>query len=110
MPHCGVVDIFKASRSSVKYSQLFLLLQSSAKASRAENVQENVVYETQLQADHTLALAGAGGLMSHRQRGLHVSISDRTGRQRSLLLLSRGGNATKGELCPVYSPHMSISG
>ena len=48
MPHCGVVDIFKASRSSVKYSQLFLLLQSSAKASRAENVQENVVYETQL--------------------------------------------------------------
>lgn len=81
----------------VKGLQLFLLLQAAGKALKAGNVQENVVYEAQQQADHTLALTGPGGLIRHRQRGLHVSVSDRPGKQRSLLLRSWGRTAIKSK-------------
>ncbi len=76
-------------------------VQAAAKAARTVNVRETVVYEAQLQADYTLALTGPGGLIRHRQLGLHVSIADRTGKQRSLLLRSRGRAAFMGELCSL---------
>ncbi|BDA51455.1 probable oleandomycin polyketide synthase, modules 5 and 6 [Coccomyxa sp. Obi] len=76
--------------------QLSSTPQAAAKALKPENVQENVVYEAQLQADHTLALTGPAGRIRHRQHGLHISIGDRTGKQRSLLVPSRGRNVIKG--------------
>ncbi|CAL8465605.1 g5141 [Coccomyxa elongata] len=83
--------------------QLSPIPQAASKAARTENVQENVVCEAQLQADHTLALTEPVGLMSHRQRGLHVSIVDRTGKKRSLLLRSCGRNAITGVHVPAHA-------
>ncbi len=69
--------------------------QAPARAAKADNVQENVVYESQLQADHVIALTGPRRTR-HWRRGLHVSITDITNDQRSIVVPSRGPKATSG--------------
>jgi hypothetical protein len=73
-------------------------LQAAAKAARAEDVQENVVYEAQLQADNVIALTGPTltGRSQKRRRGLHVSILDMANARRSIAVPCSGIKASSG--------------
>lgn len=89
-----------------KYNNLGAL-QAAGKAARAENVQENVIYEAQLQADHVIVLTGPTLTgRSQKRRGLHISILDMVNARRSIAVPCRGIKASSG-LQP-FSNHQEV--